>query len=151
MAAAAILEQHGYPPLILDLESKDRLDHTLLLFRVKGKYGTVGVSRDIGLNGRKPVFSTVRSLAASYAIPYIDAKAELTSYGVLNLASLSRAPWRTSQRNVWQVEAALARIRHYKIILPAGVAKFWRHKYVLFKQHYPNRQPAYYPDWDCWL
>jgi hypothetical protein len=33
LSAAAILEQHGYPPLLLDLESQDQLDHVLFLFR----------------------------------------------------------------------------------------------------------------------
>src|SRR6059058_5762750 len=36
LTAATVLEQHGYPPLLLDLESKDRLDHVLFLFRRRG-------------------------------------------------------------------------------------------------------------------
>jgi hypothetical protein len=41
LTAATILEQHGYPPLLLDLESQDDLDHVLFLFQRKGRYGTV--------------------------------------------------------------------------------------------------------------
>ena len=33
LTAATILEQHGYPPLLLDLESQDKLDHVLFLLR----------------------------------------------------------------------------------------------------------------------
>src|SRR6266550_4411703 len=32
VGAAVILEQHGYPPLVLDIESQDLLDHVLFVF-----------------------------------------------------------------------------------------------------------------------
>jgi len=35
ITAATILEQHGYPPLVLSLESVDKLDHVLYLFKKK--------------------------------------------------------------------------------------------------------------------
>src|SRR5215207_2386565 len=53
VAAAVILEQHGYPPLLLDLESQDLLDHVVFVFKEKGRWGSVARSRDIGLHGRK--------------------------------------------------------------------------------------------------
>src|SRR6185436_1445911 len=56
VAAAVILEQHGYPPLLFDLESIDLLDHVLFVFREKGRWGSIARSRDIGLQGRKPLF-----------------------------------------------------------------------------------------------
>ena len=49
VAAAVILEQHGYPPLLLDLESIDLLDHVIFVFRQRGRWGSIGRSRDIGL------------------------------------------------------------------------------------------------------
>src|ERR1700741_4917152 len=33
VGAAVILKQHGYPPLLLDLESHDLLDHVLFVFK----------------------------------------------------------------------------------------------------------------------
>src|SRR5881392_1641634 len=48
VAAAVILEQHGYPQLLLDLESIDLLDHVLFVFRENGLWGSVARSRDIG-------------------------------------------------------------------------------------------------------
>ena len=33
VAAAVILEQHGYPPLLLDIESWDLLDHVIFVFQ----------------------------------------------------------------------------------------------------------------------
>src|SRR3954471_19239228 len=33
LAAAVILEQHGFPPLVLSFESIDELDHVLFVYR----------------------------------------------------------------------------------------------------------------------
>lgn len=43
LAAAAILEQHGYPPLLMSLESVDNLDHVLLFLRQTQVGGLSGV------------------------------------------------------------------------------------------------------------
>src|SRR6267378_6969863 len=62
VAAAVILEQHGYPPLLLDLESQDLLDHVLFVFQEDGRWGSIARSRDFGLTGRRPVFRSLRDL-----------------------------------------------------------------------------------------
>src|SRR6185436_16014860 len=51
LGAAVILEQHGYPPLLLDLESHDLLDHVVFVFKQDGRWGSVARSRDPGLHG----------------------------------------------------------------------------------------------------
>src|SRR5215212_4996109 len=61
--AACVLEQHGYPPLLMGLESVDMLDHVIFVYRRDGKWGSVARSRDPGLHGRKPVFRSPRALA----------------------------------------------------------------------------------------
>lgn len=163
MAAAAILEHHGpaqhgreapragYPPLILDIESTDLLDHTLFLYRRRGKYGAIGKSRDIGLAGRKPVFKTIHALIQSYAIPYIDHHAAIKTYGVLDLRQLSRQTWRGSLKNVWYVEEALRHIPHTKLTRSRAITKKWRARYRAYKKKYPTRQPDYYPGQAAWM
>jgi hypothetical protein len=79
LTAATILEQHGYPPLLLDFESQDRLDHVVFLFRRRGRYGTVARSRDAGLHGRRPVHRSLRRLVMSYVDPYVDGSGRWTS------------------------------------------------------------------------
>ncbi|MBM3449741.1 MAG: hypothetical protein FJX78_01905 [Armatimonadetes bacterium] len=81
LAAATILEQQGHPPMVLDLESQDRLDHVLFLYRVRGLWGTIGRSRDIGLHGRKPVFRSISDLVWSYVDPYVDGKGRFAPLG----------------------------------------------------------------------
>jgi len=46
VAAAVILEQHGYPPLLLDVESVDLLDHVVFVFQQNGRWGSIARSRD---------------------------------------------------------------------------------------------------------
>lgn len=150
LSAAAILEQHGYPPLILDLESADLFDHTLFLFKRNGEYGAVGKSRDIGLDGRKPVFKTVSALVASYAIPYIDHRAEITGYAILDLRTLKNQQWRTSQKNVWYIEEALRNIPHRKFSSAVSIKK-WRKRFIAFQRQHPDRQPDFYPNQPVWL
>src|SRR6267143_3363391 len=62
VGAAVILEQHGYRPLLLDIESVDLLDHVLFVFQKDGRWGSIARSRDTGLHGRKPVFRNLRQL-----------------------------------------------------------------------------------------
>src|SRR5499433_4532506 len=52
VAAAVVLEQHGYEPLLLDLESWDLLDHVIFVFQKERLWGSIARSRDIGLHGR---------------------------------------------------------------------------------------------------
>ncbi len=90
LAAAVILEQHGFPPLVLSFESIDQLDHVIFVYRRKGRWGSVARSRDPGLHGRKPVFATPRALALSYVDPYVDFTGRVTGYAVVDLRTARR-------------------------------------------------------------
>jgi hypothetical protein len=63
LTAAVILEQHGYPPTVMSLESEDGLDHVLFVYRTRTGWGSVARSRDPGLHGRQPVFRSLRAMA----------------------------------------------------------------------------------------
>ncbi len=115
LAAAVILEQHGYPPLVVSFESKDLVDHVIFVFRRRGRWGSVARSRDAGLHGRKPVFRTVRDLAWSYFDPYVDFTGRITGYQLVNLNVLGRYNWRLATTNIWKVENYLVEIPHRKL------------------------------------
>lgn len=150
LSAAAILEHHGYPPLILDLKSTDRLDHTLFVYQRRGRFGTVGISRDIGLTGRKPVYKNIYTLAMSYTAPYIDAKACLTKYGVFDLRQTS-VDWRASAKNVWAVEKEIDGVPHRPLRLSGAFVQRWRKKYTVFRKLHPKKQPDFYPHQENWV
>ena len=115
LAAAVIMEQHGYPPLVLSFESIDELDHVIFVYQRGGKWGSVARSRDPGLHGRKPVFRTARDLALSYVDPYIDFSGRITGYAVVDLTMMGEYDWRLSEKNVWKVERLLLDYPHRSI------------------------------------
>src|SRR4249919_2729182 len=47
--ATVVMEQHGYPPLVLSFESIDKLDHVIFVYKQRGRWGSVARSRDPGL------------------------------------------------------------------------------------------------------
>ena len=97
MFAAVVLEQHGYPPLVLSFESIDHLDHVLFVYRQAGKWGSVARSRDPGLHGRRPVFRTPRALAVSYVDTYVDFTGGVNGYAVADMRELGDYDWRFSR------------------------------------------------------
>jgi hypothetical protein len=149
LAAACILEQHGYPPLVMSLESADGLDHVIFIYRKNGRWGSVARSRDSGLHGRKPVFRSPRALAESYCDAYIDYTGSLTGYGFVDLAMLADYDWRFSRQNVWAVERMLLKLPHRKIKRSRRRTRQWRKKYIEYVKRY-GKKPLFYSGRDNW-
>jgi hypothetical protein len=151
VAAAVILEQHGYPPLLLDLESVDLLDHVIFVFRESGKWGSIGRSRDFGLHGRKPIFRSLRDLVWSYFDAYIDFSGRIKGYGLADLRDLGNYDWRFSKRNMHKVEDFLRILPHKSLRSSDQRYRYWFERYQKFKRRFPDRSPKYYPNRHQWL
>lgn len=150
MSAATILEQHGWPPLVMSLESIDLLDHVVFVHRGPTGWGSIARSRDPGLHGRRPVFRSLRALASSYVEPYVDETGRITGYGVLDLRTLDPYDWRLSSRNLWHVEQALRDLPHRRLhTSDARIARL-RAKYRAFMAAHPGRKPLYYDGQERW-
>ena len=150
LAAACILEQHGYPPLLLDLHSADNLDHVIFIYRKGGRWGSVARSRDPGLHGRKPVFRSLRALAKSYYDPFIDFTGRLTAYAVFDLRRLEPYDWRFSSRNMWHVQRTLIRQRgSTKLKGAPGRARRLRIAYKKYMAEH-GKKPIYYEGQEKW-
>jgi len=150
ISAAVILEQHGYPPLVMSLESIDGLDHVIFVYQRRGRWGSVARSRDPGLHGRQPVFRSLRQLALTYFEPYIDETGCLRAYGAVDLRVLGTYDWRLSPRNVWKVERLLFEIPHRPIRSSPARVKRLRRRYFAFKAAHPDRKPLHYYDRRTW-
>ena len=148
--AACVLEQHGYPPLVMSLESADYLDHVIFVYREGGRWGSVARSRDPGLHGRKPAFRTPRALALSYFDAYVDDTGSLTGYAVADLRSLGRYDWRFSWRNVWAVERFLLRVRHERLPRRPKRVRAFRERYRAYREAY-GQKPLFYAGRDRWM
>jgi hypothetical protein len=151
LAAATILEQHGYPPLLLDLESQDGLDHVVFIYRKNGLWGSVARSRDTGLHGRKAVFHHLRHLAWSYFDPYVDNTARLVAYGVMNLHDLGPFDWRLSKGNVWEVEKHLYEIPHRPLKSSDKRHERLLARYRKFHELHPHESPTYFANRHQWV
>ena len=151
VSAAVILEQHGYPPLLLDLESQALLDHVLFVFQQRGRWGSIARSRDRGLHGRKPVFRSIRDLVWSYFDPYVDFTGRIKGYGVTSLYDLGNYDWRFSSRKMTKIEDHLRAIPHKKIVSSDKRYARLLARYHEYKKRYPDRSPSYYSSKRIWL
>ena len=147
--AAAVLEQHGYPPLVLSFESIDQLDHVIFVYRRGDRWGSVARSRDPGLHGRRPVFATARSLALSYFDPYIDFTGQITGYAVVDLRVMGRYDWRLAETNVWKVERMLLEYPHRRIAASPRRVRELRERYRAYRTQF-GRKPLFYRGREKW-
>ncbi len=148
--AAVVLEQHGYPPLVLSFESIDKLDHVIFVYRRGNRWGSVARSRDPGLHGRRAVFATARALARSYVDTYVDFTGRVTGYGVVNLATnMNGYEWRLAETNVWKVERMLLTYPHRHIASSNSKVNALRSRYRKYRARF-GRKPIYYRRRDRW-
>ena len=150
LAAAVILEQHRYPPLVLSFESIDLIDHVIFVYRGRYGWGSVARSRDPGLHGRKPVFATPRALALSYFEGYIDFTGRIKAYAVVDLRVLGTYDWRLSDRNVWKVEQLLLDWPHRRIASSDRRADQLRRRYRAFREARSYKPWKHYSGRDRW-
>jgi len=149
--AAVVLEQHGYPPLVMSLESQDWLDHVIFIYQHDGRWGSVARSRDPGLHGRKPVFRSPRALARSYIDAYVDHTGRVEGFGVANLAEAMGAyDWRVSGKNVWKVERMLIDLPHKKLKSSIRRYRVLLRRYRAYRKANNDRKPVYYRGRNKW-
>jgi hypothetical protein len=150
LVAAVVLEQHGYPPLVLSFESIDQLDHVIFVYKQRGKWGSIARSRDPGLHGRKPVFATPRALALSYFDPYVDFSGRVTGYAVVNVAdAMGTYDWRLADTNIWKVERMLLDYPHRRITSSDRRVDALRARYRAYRARFGHK-PTFYKRRDRW-
>jgi len=164
--AATVLEQHGYPPLVISFESIDELDHVIFVYQKRGResfsraagekdsrplfWGSVARSRDPGLHGRKPVFATPGALASSYLDTYVDLTGRVEAFALVDLRVMGDYDWRLSGKNVWKVERVLLDTPHQPLPMPETRFRDFRARYRAFKAQHPDRKPLFYEGRDTW-
>lgn len=150
--AATVLEQHGYPPLVISFESVDLLDHVIYVYQAQGRWGSIARSRDPGLHGRLPVFRTARALAASYMDTYVDFTGRVTGFAVVNLAKeMGTYDWRLSAKNVWKVEQMLIDYPHQKLGMTDARYRRLHARYEAYRAAHNDRKPVtYYEGRERW-
>lgn len=152
LAAAVILEQHGYPPLVVSFESKDGIDHVIYVFLRRRRWGAVARSRDAGLHGRKPVFRSIRDLVWNYFDPYVDFTGRITGYQLVDLRALGAYDWRVSKKNMWRVEQYLLKIPHRTLRSSDRRYRRLLERYRAYRRRHPRRPVIeIYPGRHHWM
>ena len=150
LSAAVVLEQHGWPPLVLSFESIDLLDHVLFVYRTPAGWGSIARSRDPGLHGRLPRYRTPRALAQSYFESYIDATGCIKAYTVVDLRVLGRYDWRLAPGNVWKVEQLLLAVPHRPLRYNARRVEQLRRRYNAFRERHGHKPWKFYQGRERW-
>ncbi|HXD73525.1 MAG TPA: hypothetical protein VN628_07310, partial [Vicinamibacterales bacterium] len=128
------------------------LDHVIFVYRHRGRWGSIARSRDPGLHGRKPVFTTARALALSYADAYVDFTGRVTGYAVVDVAKEMRDyDWRYAATNIWKVERMLLDYPHHAIKTSDARTKWLRKRYRAFRRRYGTRKPVNYTGRNTWM
>jgi len=86
LLAACIMEQHGYPPLLMTFESVDYLDH-VSSSTARVALGSARARATRACMGASPC-SAARALALSYFDPYIDPTGCINRYALDRSARL---------------------------------------------------------------
>ncbi len=121
LLAAAILEFHGHPPLVMDLRSVKPHDddHVVAVFKAYGCFGAISKTNHGVLRYREPVYRTLRELAVSYFHEYFldNGQKTLREYSDLfNLRFFDSINWHTSDEELFAIPKHLDKIRHRKIL-----------------------------------
>jgi hypothetical protein len=119
LLAAAIFWYHGQKPLILDLRAtKDDYEHVIALFRQNGHWGAISKSNHNGLLYRDPIYRSIRELVMSYFNEYFldNGKKTLRDYSRPFDLRKFGTDWVTSDDNLWDIDKALDKSPHVKIL-----------------------------------
>lgn len=119
LLAAAALEFHGYPPLMVDLQAHDDDHHVLTVYKTKYGWGSLSKSNTALLKGRDPVYRSIRELVMSYFDFYFNVNGEKALYGYsdpINLNRYNSWNWRTSDENLKQLGMDFCDLVHYELV-----------------------------------
>ena len=149
--AAVVLERHNYPARLLSFESVDQLDHVIYAYQHNGRWGSIARSRDPGLHGRLPRFSTAEGLARSYMDAYVDYTGRVTGFAVVDLAKeMGNYEWRRAETNVWKVERMLLDFPHRRLVSSDARFRQLRERYKAYRAAHGGKKPIYYRGRDTW-
>lgn len=117
--AAACLENIGFKPLVLDMQSYNDDDHVIAIFKVNGFWGAVAKSNFTTLRYREPVYRSLRELVMSYFDFYFNLNGEKSLRGYSlpqNLRRFDKINWRTTQTDLENIGYYLDKVKHFPVV-----------------------------------
>ena len=126
LVAALALWMNGAAPLLLDLRtSRDDFDHIVTLFRIGRNWGGITKTSHAVLRYREPIYRDVRELAVSYFHEYFldSGRKTLREYSAPFDLRKWRGDWIAAEEDLWELEKAIDRSKHYPLLSRAQVAR----------------------------
>jgi hypothetical protein len=117
--AAAMLNEIGYPPRLVDLRAVNDDDHILAIFQRNRCFGAIAKSNFVGIRYREPVYKSLRELAMSYFEQYFNTAGEKTLREVsvpLLLDTFDKHNWRFDSVCFDSIAEKLDAIRHQSLL-----------------------------------
>jgi len=121
MFAAAALNFHGHPALLLDLEAVQDDDHVLAVFQKDGLWGAIAKSNYSGLRYRDPVYRSIREMVMTYFELYFNLKGKKSLRAFsnpINLNRFNKIHWQTTEDPLWEIPTYLVEVKHHHILPP---------------------------------
>jgi hypothetical protein len=117
---AYILSLHGFPPLILHLQTtKDDFSHVIAPFKQYGLWGALSKTNHAVLRYREPIYKNIRELAMSYFHEYFlnkNGKKTLRRYSEPFNLNVFGKDWATTENELWYIDKALDKVKHYDVL-----------------------------------
>lgn len=119
LLGAFMLSEQGFKPYIMYLKSaRQDLDHVIAPFRVRGLWGALSKTNHAVLRYREPIYKNIRELAMSYFHEYFldSGEKSLRQYSALLSLNAFQEDWPTLEGDLWAIDDALDKMKHYDII-----------------------------------
>ncbi len=125
--AALALRVHGAKPLIVDLTATDNdFDHTIAVFKQKGKWGAISKTNHAVLRYREPVYNSIRELVMSFFHEYFtdNGRKTLRSFSMpVDLSIFDKYGWMTSEEEIWYIPDYLSKVRHIPLLNKSQISR----------------------------
>ena len=121
LLGAYILSLHGFTPRILYLKAtKGDYDHVIAPFKQGGLWGALSKTNHAVLRYREPIYKNVRELVMSYFHEYFldNGVKTLRQYSALLNLNIFGKDWMLSDKDLWYIDKALDKVKHYNILTP---------------------------------
>ena len=144
-----MLEQHGYPPLLMGWNSVDMLDHVIFVYRQRGKWGRwraraipacMGASRCSVRRARWPKAIATRTSIMTGCV---------TGYAVVDLQGDGRTTGGSHAATSGRSRTCCSKLPHCKIKRSRARVRRERQRYRAYLAKH-NKKPLYYRGREKW-
>lgn len=126
LLGAFLLSLQGFTPYLIHLKAtKGDFDHVVTPFKIGRYWGALSKTNHAVLRYREPIYKNIRELAMSYFHEYFldNGKKTLRQYSALFNLDTFKSGWAISQKDLWDIDKKLDKIKHYDIVPKAYLKK----------------------------